>query len=74
MWELKENVVCYRINWLIAMKAHIYILWIKKIRFVFCERSLIARANPGSLLKKRDDLLSKCQDMNKFALKCYKNR
>ena len=35
---------------------------------------MIARANLASLLNKRDELVSKCRHMNKFTLKCFKNR
>ena len=35
---------------------------------------MIARANSASLLNKLDELVSKCCHMNKFTLKCFKNR
>ena len=39
-----------------------------------CEKLLIARANSATLLNKRDELVSRCRHMNKFTLKCFKNR
>ena len=35
---------------------------------------MIARDNSASLLNKRDELVPKCRHMNKFRLKCFKNR
>ena len=32
------------------------------------------RANSANLLNKRDERASKCRHMNKFTLKCFKNR
>ena len=72
--ELKENGEYYTINWLIAMKAHPYICRMRKCDLCLCEKLIIARANSASLLKKRDELVSKCHHMNKFTLKCVKNR
>ena len=72
--ELKENVGNYTIDWLIAMKAHPYICGTRKCDLCLCEKLLIARANSASLLNKRDELVSKCSHMNKFTLKCFRNR
>ena len=74
IWELKENGENYTIDWLIAMKAHPYIRGTRKCDICLCEKLLIARANSASLLNKRDELVSKCRHMNKFTLKCFKNR
>ena len=40
----------------------------RKCDLCLCEKLLIARANPASLLNKRDELVSKCRHMNKFTL------
>ena len=74
IWQLKENSENYTINWLIAMKAHPYICGMRKCDLCLCEKLLVARANSTSLLNKRDELLPKCRYMNKFTLKCFKNR
>ena len=74
IWELKENGKNYTIGWLIAMKAHPYICGTRKWDLCLCEKLLIARANSASLLNKRTELISKCCHMNKFTLKCFKNR
>ena len=74
IWELKENDENYTIDWLIAMKSHPYICGTRKCDLCLCEKLLIARANSASLLNKRDELVSKCRHMNKFTLKCFKNR
>ena len=46
----------------------------RKSDLCLCEKFLIARANSASLINKRDELVSKCCHMNKFTLKCFKNR
>ena len=74
IWELKENSENYTIDWLIAMKAHPYICGTRKCDLCLCEKLLIARANSACLLNKRDELISKCRHINKFTLKCFKNR
>ena len=74
IWELKENGENYTIDWVIAMKAHPYICGTRKCDLCLREKLLIARANSESLLNKRDELVSKCRHMNKFSLKCFKNR
>ena len=56
------------------MKAHPYIRGTRKRALCLCEKLMIARANSASLLNKRDERVSKCRHMNKFTLKCFKNR
>ena len=63
IWELKENGENYTIDWLIAMKAHPYICGMRKCDLCLCEKLVFA-----------DELVSKCRHMNKFTLKCFKNR
>ena len=71
---MKENCENYTIDWLIAMTAHPYICGTRKCDLCLCEKLLIARANSESLLNKCDELVSKCGRLNKFTLKCFKNR
>ena len=71
---MKEKHKNYTIDWLIAMKAHPSICGTRKCDLCLCEKLMIARANSASLLNKRDELVSKCCHMNKFTLKCFKNR
>ena len=56
------------------MKAYPYICGTRKCDLCLSEKLMIARANSASLLNKRDELVSKCHHMNKFTLKCLKNR
>ena len=74
IWELKVNNENYTVDWLIAMKAHLYICGTRKCDLCLCEKLLIPRGNSASFLNKRDELVSKCRHMNKFTLKCFKNR
>ena len=74
IWELKENGEKNTIDWLISMKAHPYISGTRKCNLRLSEKLIIARANSASLSYKRDELVSKCRHMNKFTLKCFKNR
>ena len=72
IWELTENGENYTIDWLIAMKA--YICGARRCDLCLCEKLLTTRANSSSLLNKRHELASKRHHMNKFTLKCFKNR
>ena len=74
IWELKENGKNYTIDCLIAMKAHPYICGTRKCDLCLCGKLLIARANSAVSLNKHDEVVSKCRHMNKFTLKCFKNR
>ena len=56
------------------MKAHPNICGTRKCDLCLCDKLMMARANSASLLNKRDELVSKCRHMNKFTLKCFKNR
>ena len=66
-WEsLSRLVNCYQ-----STSIH---LLNEKIWFMFVWNIKIARANSASLLNKPGELVSKCRHMNKFTLKCFKNR
>ena len=56
------------------MKTHPYVCGTRKCDLCLCEKLLIARANSASLLKKRDELVSKYRHMKTCRLKCFKNR
>ena len=74
IWELKENRKNYTIDWLISVEVHLYICGTRKCDLCLSDKLMIAKANSASLLNKRDELVSKCRHMNKFTLKCFKNR
>ena len=56
------------------MKEHPYLCGTRRCDLCLCEKLKIATANSASLLNKRDERVSKCRYMNKFTLKCFKNR
>ena len=62
------------IGCLIAMKAHPCICGTRKCDLCLCEKLLLTRAKPASLLNKWDEVVSKCCNMNNFTLKSLKNR
>ena len=66
---IEKNDENYTIDWLIAMKAHPQICGTRKCDLCLCEKLMIARANSASLLNKRNELVSKCRQLNKFTLK-----
>ena len=74
VWELKDKVVNFSINWDIAMKSHKYVCGSRKCELCICEKLLIARGDPYVSLKKRDELVSKCCHRNKFTLKYFKDK
>ena len=55
------------------MKAHPYVCGTRKCNLRLCE-ILIARANSASLLNKCNGLVLQCPHMNKFTVKCFKNK
>ena len=73
VWELKEKDINHIINWDFAMKSHKYVCGSRKCDLCICEKLLIARADPNVLLNKRDKLVSKCWQRNKYILKCFKD-
>ena len=70
----KERDINYFINWDIAMKSQKYVCGSRKCNLCICEKLFIARADPNVLLNKRDELVSKYQQRDKFTLKCFKDR
>ena len=74
VWELTEKDIYYFINWDIAMKSQKYVCGSQKCDLCICEKLLIAIADPNVLLNKRDKIVSKCGDKNKFTLKCIRDR
>ena len=74
IWELKENGENYTIDWLIAVKSYSCICETRICDLCLCEKFMITRANSASLLNERDELVSKYRHMNKFTLKCFKNK
>ena len=56
------------------MKSQIYVCVSRKCDLCICEKLLIARAEPNVFLNKRDKLVSKCWNRNKFTLQCFKDR
>ena len=70
----KERDINYFINWDIAMKSQKYVCGSRKCNLYICEKLFIARADPNVLLNKRDELVSKYQQRDKFTLKCFKDR
>ena len=74
-----NNIYLYNILYIyIYIYIYIYTFNLKLalaiIDLCLCEKLMIARASSASLLNKRDELVSKCRHMNKFTLKCFKNR
>ena len=74
VWELKEKDINYFVSWDITMKSHKYVCGSRKCDSCISEKLLIARADPNVLLNKRDKLISKSRQRNKFTLKCFKDR
>ena len=74
IWELKENGENYTIGWLIAVKSYSCICETRICDLCLCEKFVITRANSASLLNEHDELVSKYRHMNKFTLKCFKNK
>ena len=72
IWELKDSREEYNISWEIAASASA--LRSGKGRCDLCctEKLLIIMAAPGSIINKRDEMVSKCRHRNKFTLKGFR--
>ena len=72
IWELKGNSIQHQISWDIASRTRPYSGCTGKRDLCLTEKLMIAKADSSSLLNTRDDFITKCRDMNKFTLKCFK--
>ena len=59
IWELKDNNIQYNLKWRIASKARPCVCGRRKCDLCFTEKLTIIKADPKSLLNKRDELVSK---------------
>ena len=71
IWELKDNIQ-HNLKRYIASKGRPYVCGSRKCDLCLTEKLTIIKADPESLLNTRDELVSKCRHMNKFALKSFK--
>lgn len=69
IWSLKDQDKEYDLKWSIAAHASPYKNGAKYCDLCLTEKVLIVRADPGGLLNKRTELISKCRHRNKFILR-----
>ena len=72
IWELKENSFQDQITWDIASRTRPYNGWTRERDLCLTEKLTIAKSDSSSLLKTRDEFISKCSHINKFTVKCFK--
>jgi len=73
IWELKDRGEQYQLSWSIESSAIPYKPGSSKCDLCATEKLLIVMAAPGSIINKRDEIVSKCRHKNKFTLKCLKS-
>ena len=73
IWELKDKGEPYELSWSVASTAISYKPGSSKCDLCATEKLLIIMAAPGSIINKRDEIVSKCRHKNKFTLKCLKS-
>ena len=69
VWSLKEDNVAFNIRWDIEKVCAPYSCGSRKCDLCLWEKVVIGRSEPGSLLNKRAELVSKCRHRTKFLLK-----
>ena len=74
IWQLKKSNISYDLRWSIACKDHPYTGGTRKCDLCLTEKPAIMKADPKSLLNKRDEFFPKCRYMNKFTLRYFKRK
>ena len=72
IWELKDKKQDHRISWEIAASTSALRSGGGRCDLCTTEKLLIIMAAPGSIINKRDEIVSKCRHQNKFILKRFK--
>ena len=69
IWKLRDNNQYFNIKWTIISRARPYSNISKRCDLCLTEKLMIITANPGRILNKRSELISKCRHENKFYLR-----
>ena len=69
IWKLRDNNQDFNIKWTIISRARPYSNISKRCDLCLTEKLMIITANPGRILNKRSELISKCRHENKFYLR-----
>ena len=72
IWKLKDAGEQHTLSWEIASSAVAYKCGGSRCDLCATEKLLIIMAAPGSIINKRDEVVSKCRHKNKFILKWLK--
>ena len=69
IWKLRDNNQDFNIKWTIISRARPYSNISKRCDLCLTEKLMIITANPGRILNKRSEMISKCRHENKFYLR-----
>ena len=72
VWELKDAGEPFSVTWQIAASTKALKRGNGRCDLCSTEKLLIIMAAPGSIINKRDEIVSKCRHRNKFLLKWHK--
>ena len=72
VWELKDAGEEFTLSWQVASSAAALKCGSGKCDLCSTEKLLIIMAAPGTIINKRDEIVSKCRHRNKFILKWFK--
>lgn len=72
VWELHDRGRPYDIRWSIAAQSVPYRCGTRKCDLCVTEKLKIIQADPGTLINRRSEIISKCRHRNKFYLKNVK--
>ena len=69
VWKLRDKNEPYTISWSVMDNASPYACGTRKCDLCITEKLHIAKAEPGSILNMRSELVAKCRHRKKFSLK-----
>ena len=72
VWQLNSKNIPYEIKWSIKAKAHAFSSGSKKCDLCISEKLVILKADPGTLINRRDEILEKCRHNGVFFLSSIK--
>ena len=68
IWSLKESKIDFNIKWRIEKKAFNYKIGSKNCNLCVWEKTVIAMADPKSLLNSRNEIFHKCREKTRYML------
>ena len=68
IWQLSSKNIPYEMKWSIKARAHAFSSGSKKCDLCISEKLAILKADPKTLINRRDEILEKCRHNGVFSL------